>query len=202
VLTNENPQYLLQKSTVLLTIVVFAFYMSYDLGLLNLIFESDKSKISIVILFIYTAATVHWFFLVWRLDDEHKGDGKVSDFINASNSKTELERQSLLRILEDELSNRHALGHMTSDILLKLGLTGTVVGFILMLLPIGDMTDFDPEKIQPLLSAMSGGMAVALYTTLSGLVTSTILKFQYFLLDASLSKLINQLTAKNSIKST
>ena len=71
-----------------------------------------------------------------------------------------------------------------------------------MLLPIGDMKDFDPEKIQPLLSAMSGGMAVALYTTLSGLVTSTILKFQYFLLDASLSKLINQLTAKNSIKST
>ena len=86
---------------------------------------------------------------------------------------------------------------MTSDILLKLGLTGTVVGFILMLLPIGDMKDFDPQKIQPLLSSMSGGMAVALYTTLSGLVTSTILKFQYFLLDASLSKLINQLTTKD-----
>ncbi len=85
---------------------------------------------------------------------------------------------------------------MTSDILLKLGLTGTVVGFILMLLPIGDMKDFDPQKIQPLLSSMSGGMAVALYTTLSGLITSTILKFQYFILDASVSKLINKLTAK------
>ena len=196
-LTNENPQYLLQKSIVLLTVIVFAFYLLFDLGLLNLIFESDKSKISILILFIYTAATIHWLFLAWRLDGEQKGDGKVSDFINVSNSKTELERQSLLSILGDELSNRHALGHMTSDILLKLGLTGTVVGFILMLLPIGDMKDFDPQKIQPLLSSMSGGMAVALYTTLSGLVTSTILKFQYFLLDASLSKLINQLTTKD-----
>ena len=84
---------------------------------------------------------------------------------------------------------------MISDILLKLGLTGTVVGFILMLLPIGEMKDFDPEKIQPLLSSMSGGMAVALYTTLSGLITSTMLKFQYFLLDSSLSKLINGLTS-------
>ena len=196
-LTNENPQYLLQKSIVLLTVIVFAFYLLFDLGLLNLIFESDKSKISILILFIYTAATLHWLFLAWRLDGEQKGDGKVSDFINVSNSKTELERQNLLSILGDELSNRHALGHMTSDILLKLGLTGTVVGFILMLLPIGDMKDFDPQKIQPLLSSMSGGMAVALYTTLSGLVTSTILKFQYFLLDASLSKLINRLTTKN-----
>ena len=196
-LTNENPQYLLQKSIVLLTVIVFAFYLLFDLGLLNLIFESDKSKISILILFIYTAATLHWLFLAWRLDGEQKGDGKVSDFIKVSNSKTELERQSLLSILGDELSNRHALGHMTSDILLKLGLTGTVVGFILMLLPIGDMKDFDPQKIQPLLSSMSGGMAVALYTTLSGLVTSTILKFQYFLLDASISKLINQLTTKD-----
>ena len=196
-LTNENPQYLLQKSIVLLTVIVFAFYLLFDLGLLNLIFESDKSKISILILFIYTAATLHWLFLAWRLDGEQKGDGKVSDFINVSNSKTELERQNLLSILGDELSNRHALGHMTSDILLKLGLTGTVVGFILMLLPIGDMKDFDPQKIQPLLSSRSGGMAVALYTTLSGLVTSTILKFQYFLLDASLSKLINRLTTKD-----
>lgn len=196
-LTNENPQYLLQKSIVLLTVIVFAFYLLFDLGLLNLIFESDKSKISILILFIYTAATLHWLFLAWRLDGEQKGDGKVLDFINVSNSKTELERQNLLSILGDELSNRHALGHMTSDILLKLGLTGTVVGFILMLLPIGDMKDFDPQKIQPLLSSMSGGMAVALYTTLSGLVTSTILKFQYFLLDASLSKLINRLTTKD-----
>ena len=196
-LTNENPQYLLQKSIVLFTIIVFAFYLLFDLGLLNLIFESDKSKISILILFIYTAATIHWLFLAWRLDGEQKGDGKVSDFINGSNSKTELERQNLLSILGDELSNRHALGHMTSDILLKLGLTGTVVGFILMLLPIGDMKDFDPQKIQPLLSSMSGGMAVALYTTLSGLVTSTILKFQYFLLDASLSKLINRLTTRD-----
>ena len=196
-LTNENPQYLLQKSIVLLTVIVFAFYLLFDLGLLNLIFESDKSKISILILFIYTAATLHWLFLAWKLDGEQKGDGKVSDFINVSNSKTELERQNLLSILGDELSNRHALGHMTSDILLKLGLTGTVVGFILMLLPIGDMKDFDPQKIQPLLSSMSGGMAVALYTTLSGLVTSTVLKFQYFLLDASLSKLINRITTKD-----
>ena len=196
-LTNENPQYLLQKSIVLLTVIVFAFYLLFDLGLLSLIFESDKSKISILILFIYTAATLHWLFLAWRLDGEQKGDGNVSDFINVSNSKTELERQNLLSILGDELSNRHALGHMTSDILLKLGLTGTVVGFILMLLPIGDMKDFDPQKIQPLLSSMSGGMAVALYTTLSGLVTSTILKFQYFLLDASLSKLINRLNTKD-----
>ena len=144
---NEIPQYLIQKSLILLTVIVFAFYLLFDLDLLQLILDSDKSRISILILFIYTAATLHWFFLAWKLDGEQKGKGKALDFINVSKSKTDFERQNLLNILGDELSNRHALGHMTSDILLKLGLTGTVVGFILMLLPIGDMKDFDPQKI-------------------------------------------------------
>ena len=192
-----KPQYLLQRSIILLTVIFFAFYVLYDLNLLNLIFESDRSKISILILAIYTAATFHWIYIAINLDSEIKGEGKVLDFLDAVKSKSSLESQSLLRILEDELSNRHALGHMISDVLLKLGLTGTVVGFILMLLPIGEMKDFDPEKIQPLLSSMSGGMAVALYTTLSGLITSTMLKFQYFLLDSSLSKLINGLTSRD-----
>jgi hypothetical protein len=196
VLKEEKPQYLLQRSIILLTIIIFAFYVLYDLNFLNLILVSDKSKISMLILTIYLVATMHWMYVARNLDSEMKGEGKVSDFLKVSESKTSTGRQSLLKILEDELSNRHALGHMISDILLKLGLTGTVVGFILMLLPIGEMKDFDPEKIQPLLSSMSGGMAVALYTTLSGLVTSTVLKFQYFLLDSSLSKLINSLTSK------
>ena len=196
-LKEEKPQYLLQRSIILLTIIIFAFYVLYDLNFLNLILVSDKSKISMVILTIYLVATMHWMYVARNLDSEMKGGGKVSDFLMISESKTSTRRQSLLKILEDELSNRHALGHMISDILLKLGLTGTVVGFILMLLPIGEMKDFDPEKIQPLLSSMSGGMAVALYTTLSGLVTSTVLKFQYFLLDSSLSKLINSLTSKD-----
>ena len=196
-LKEEKPQYLLQRSIILLTIIIFAFYVLYDLNFLNLILVSDKSKISMLILTIYLVATMHWMYVARNLDSEMKGEGKVSDFLKVSESKTSTGRQSLLKILEDELSNRHAMGHMISDILLKLGLTGTVVGFILMLLPIGEMKDFDPEKIQPLLSSMSGGMAVALYTTLSGLVTSTVLKFQYFLLDSSLSKLINSLTSKD-----
>ena len=101
-----------------------------------------------------------------------------------------------ISLMEDDLSNKHALGYMIVDILLKLGLTGTVIGFILMLLPIGEIKDFDTQIIQQLLSKMSGGMAVALYTTLTGLITSIFLRLQYFLLDSSLTSLINYLSSK------
>ena len=63
-----------------------------------------------------------------------------------------------------------------------------------MLLPIGEIEQFDPSLMQQLLSAMSGGMAVALYTTLAGLVTSTLLKMQYYLLDSALTNLVNRLS--------
>jgi len=195
VLKIDKPQYLLERSMVLLAVIIFAFYLLYDLNLLNLIFESDRSKISVVILSIYLLATFHWIYIARILDSEIKGNGKVSRFLEKLSSIDPVEKQSLLKTLEDDLYNKHALGYMASDVLLKLGLTGTVVGFILMLLPIGEMKDFDAEKIQPLLASMSGGMAVALYTTLSGLITSTVLKFQYFILDSSLSKLINGLTS-------
>ena len=66
-----------------------------------------------------------------------------------------------------------------------------------MLLPIGQIQDFDPQILQKLLSTMSGGMAVALYTTLTGLVTSILLKFQYFMLDSSLSNTLNYLSSKS-----
>ena len=100
----------------------------------------------------------------------------------------------LLTAFADELANRHALGHFISDALLKLGLLGTIIGFILMLKPLGEIDQFDPSLMQQLLTAMSGGMAVALHTTLAGLVTSTLLKLQYHVLDGSAAELATRLT--------
>ena len=79
------------------------------------------------------------------------------------------------------------------NLLLRLGLLGTIVGFILMLLPIAEMEGFDAGMMRELLSSMSGGMAVALYTTLAGLVTSTLLKLQYHVLDSSAADLVTRL---------
>ncbi len=107
-------------------------------------------------------------------------------------SKTDAD--ALLTAFADQLANRHALGHFLGDTLLKLGLLGTVVGFILMLMSIGDLDTFAPSQMRQLLATMSGGMAVALYTTLAGLITSTLLKLQYHLLDSSSAELATRVT--------
>ena len=198
-----ESKHLLLKSSLALGVIIFFTYLIFDLGLLSLIIASDQSKISLIILALYYLATAHWYYLSFSLDKEIEG----LNFEDASSSvllsklkyfdgNDQQKSTNYLSILEDELANRHALGYMIVDILLKLGLTGSVIGFILMLLPIGEIKDFDPQIIQQLLSKMSGGMAVALYTTLTGLVTSTLLKLQYFLLDTSLTGLFNYLSSR------
>jgi hypothetical protein len=198
----KKPNYLLLKASLLLSLIVFSAYLLYYLGLFGLIIESDKSKISLVILFIYFISSMHWFFNALSLDkeissiDNPNENTLIGRFIKEIELKSEYGSLNKLSLLEDELSNRHSIGYLIVDILLKLGLTGTVIGFILMLLPIGEIRDFDPQILQKLLSTMSGGMAVALYTTLTGLITSMLLKFQYFLLDSSLSQTLNHLNSK------
>ena len=199
-LITKKPNYLLLKASLVLSLIIFSFYLLFQLDLIELIINSDRSKISLIILVIYLLATLHWFYIAITLDkeissiDKPEKDTLIGRYLIKRN---ELEKTpSLYNLLEDELSDRHSIGYLIVDILLKLGLTGTVIGFILMLLPIGEIKDFDPQILQKLLSTMSGGMAVALYTTLTGLVTSMLLKFQYFLLDSSLSQSLNHLNSE------
>ena len=198
-----ESKHLFLKSSLALGVIIFFTYLIFDLGLLSLIIASDQSKISLIILALYYLATAHWYYLSFSLDKEiedlNSNDASSSVLLSKLkyfDGNDQQKSTNYLSILEDELANRHALGYMIVDILLKLGLTGTVIGFILMLLPIGEIKDFDPQIIQQLLSKMSGGMAVALYTTLTGLVTSTLLKLQYFLLDTSLTGLFNYLSSR------
>ena len=199
-LITKKPNYLLLKASLVLSLIIFSFYLLFQLDLIELIINSDRSKISLIILVIYLFATLHWFYIAISLDkeilsiDKPKEDTLIGRYLIKRNESEKT--PSLYNLLEDELSNRHSIGYLIVDILLKLGLTGTVIGFILMLLPIGEIKDFDPQILQKLLSTMSGGMAVALYTTLTGLVTSMILKFQYFLLDSSLSQSLNHLNSE------
>ena len=201
-LIEKKKNHLLLKASLMLSLVVFSAYLIVDLGILSLIVESDRSKISLIILSIYLFACVHWFYLSINLDkeisslDNTNSQTLIRSFVDKASEEGSYNQKNNLDLLQDELSNRHALGYLAVDILLKLGLTGTVIGFILMLLPIGEIKDFDPQILQKLLGTMSGGMAVALYTTLTGLITSIFLRLQYFLLDSSLTSLINYLSSK------
>jgi MotA/TolQ/ExbB proton channel family len=105
-----------------------------------------------------------------------------------------LDQTLLLRGLADALRGPNQLGAFASDALMKLGLLGTIIGFILMLAPIAGLDAADRASVKSSMGLMSDGMAVAMYTTLTGLIGSVLVQTQYYMLDEATAKLFGLAT--------
>ncbi len=84
--------------------------------------------------------------------------------------------------LELKLSSRIAVVRFIANLLVLLGLIGTVVGFIMALSGVDPQTSGDAAAIAPMVSTLIQGMSVALYTTLIGAVLNICLMVNYQLL--------------------
>jgi hypothetical protein len=103
------------------------------------------------------------------------------------------ERSTLVDVLVSQAKGSHDIGWFVVDILLKLGLIGTIVGFILMLSSVADTASLDVNTMQKVLKQMSAGMGTALFTTLAGLTGSILLGLQYLVLDKGADLLIERI---------
>jgi biopolymer transport protein ExbB/TolQ len=99
----------------------------------------------------------------------------------------------LLERLENALGRGHETGWFVADLMIRLGLLGTVIGFIFMLGSVADVSSVDIHALQQLLTNMSGGMRIALYTTLTGLGAGMLLGLQYRLLDQAADRLMAEI---------
>ena len=123
--------------------------------------------------------------------------GLVTDHIRCLVTKAEGQGESridqtvLLRALADRLRSSNGFGAFVSDTLMKLGLLGTIIGFIIMLAPIATFDAADKISLKSSMGLMSDGMAVAMYTTLAGLVGSILVRIQYYMLDAATQRVFS-----------
>ncbi len=124
--------------------------------------------------------------------------GLVADHIRNLVVKAEaqgggrLDQTLLLRSLADKLRGSNGLGTFAGDTVMKLGLLGTIVGFIIMLAPIAGLDAADRASMKSSMGLMSDGMAVAMYTTLAGLVGSILIRIQYYALDGATAQAFSQ----------
>jgi hypothetical protein len=106
--------------------------------------------------------------------------------------------EAALQSLAERTHGPHETAWWFASAAIKLGLLGTVVGFIAMSLQIGRMANFDFDQIQTLLKRMTEGMAIALYTTLVGLIANLWLGFMLMLLDRQADALAADVLARGS----
>ncbi len=123
--------------------------------------------------------------------------GLVTDHIQSLVTKAHaqaagsIDQTLLLRSLADRLRGSNGFGAFVSDTLMKLGLLGTIIGFIIMLAPIATLDAADKAAMKSSMGLMSDGMAVAMYTTLAGLAGSILVRIQYYMLDAATQRVFS-----------
>jgi MotA/TolQ/ExbB proton channel family len=226
----DSRHLLLLKGFLIWMVVAVAVLAAWHYGLLQEVWRSDSTGLSLGITLIFAGAALRgsWQVLglsralnhvadVERLvqpdgsapqnridgaeDAARLPDGCVTEHVRhlqikarLSGGRVQLDQGLLLEAFEADLRSGQEFGWFVADLLLSLGLLGTVIGFILMLGPISGLDATDESAMQGALAAMSGGMAVALYTTLAGLVGGMLLKVQGFLLDGAVQELVGRTT--------
>jgi biopolymer transport protein ExbB/TolQ len=111
----------------------------------------------------------------------------------------QLDQSLLLRVLAQRLNGSTPFGAFASDLVMKLGLFGTIVGFIMMLAPIAGLNGDDEAAIKSSMTLMSAGMAVAMYTTLAGLVGSILIRIEYQFVEWATSRLFASTVALTEV---
>jgi hypothetical protein len=191
----------LLRSLLLLTVILFGFWILNDQGLMQIVLKGDKSHISKAIIILWIVTTVYWIYLsrIIYLDKSLIGNEKIFS-LNLSIGKylrdidKGEDKDTIIRVFESEYAKKLSFGWVAADISLKLGLLGTVIGFILMLQPISELNNTSPDELKLALSSMSSGMAVALFTTLTGLVSSILIRLQFQITSSNVVTLINEIT--------
>lgn len=105
-----------------------------------------------------------------------------------------LEQNQLLDAYSQQLRGGQDIGWFIADTMIKLGLLGTGIGFVILLNAVTSVTNLDITSMKEVLVNMSGGMGVKLFTTIAGLIAAIMLSLQYQLLDRGADDLVALMT--------
>ncbi len=191
---------------VLTGLVAWGGWVLWNTGMLERLTAGDPSRLSWVILAMYAATQVYAGTLAVSLhrdarlvENGGRGAGEADHPLAAYIAHRERvdggdedEHAYVRSLLADRLSS----GWFIADLMFKLGLIGTVIGFILMLGAITDLSSMDVNQAQRMLGDMSAGMRLALYTTLTGLVCGALTGVQFHLLERSADTLVRRVWAQ------
>lgn len=162
------------------TLVFIGGVYCWNLGLFQEIWDKDITKLSFVIMAIFGYMSLWCGVKTWQ----------ISAMPRDQKNKIHLADHHARSKKIKELSE---VGWFISDIFLTMGMIGTLVGFIVMFSSGFASIDISNIKAaQAALAHIAVGMSTALYTTLIGLVSSALLKVQYFNLTLGLKEAVKK----------
>ncbi len=184
-------------------LIAFGAYLLWDFKILQKLLTDDITYLSSIILVLFCLVSIYLGSAAWQLSKQIHYSTNLKDHPKSwaadhlnllawQRQQSAHEADSLLARLLERIHRGHSTGWFLSDILIRLGLIGTVIGFVLMLSTIYQVKDNDIEALQTLLGTMGSGMQVALYTTLTGLGGAMLISIQCQWLDRCADGLVSR----------
>lgn len=198
-------------------LLFFAGYLLYEKGIWASLLNADPTYLTALIVVLFAGATAWVGLRAQRLTQEYehltqfetllidspsaakdwlKSDSSswAREFFGSIQSKGHAWRDHsrLVDLLAEKASAPHEMPWWINGVLLKLGLLGKVIGFSIMALQLGEMSSFDSGQTSAVLKTLTGGLGIALLTTMTGLTANILLGIQLMRLD----RFADALTAK------
>lgn len=197
--------------------ILFGFFLLWRFKFLALILESDQTRLSIMIVGLFAFTSLYLGISSLRLcrykkillnwisgSGLHPPSDLESEWIREhlllsqqSQTNDGIHAEALHARLVEKVHRGHNLGWFAVDFLIRLGLIGTVIGFILMLSTVYTLQNEEVSALQELLSSMGAGMQVALYTTLTGISASLLLSIYCKVLDRFADNLVGDIVRQS-----
>lgn len=189
---------------------LFALFVAVESGGFGFVVENDTTYISDVILLFFSVSSVYCGSRALRLSRElmevqraaspqpassppNPATGQESwsrQFLGQAQTAGEHERDRLAEALEERVRGPHEIGWFITETLTKLGLLGTVIGFLIMLTALIGANQLEVSAMQVILRNMAAGMGIKIIATVVGLLCNIVLALQWVLLDRCADKIM------------
>lgn len=194
------PYKALMQWLLMFGLILFGLFLSWDLGVLQVIIAQDNTRLCLVIIAMLLVMSMHCayrsFFLTqqylmlehcyqrgYELMSYPAGLSLAQDYFSTSCTEADSDKTLQAEVLLEKARGTHQVGWFIAGTMIKLGLLGTVIGFIVMLSSVSGLDSLTISDIKTLMQRMTQGMGIAMSTTLVGLTCSMVLSLQYLFLD-------------------
>jgi hypothetical protein len=179
-------------------LLLFGAGLLWEMGAWHRLLEADPTRLTLVIVALFVGSSLWAGRRAWQLGRERQALASLSVAQGGTQAQSAQgwaaaylyqtrqgpEQGALaLQLLGERAHGPHEMAWWLNGIQLKLGLLGKVIGFSILALQLGQVEQFDASQSGQLLRDLTGGLGIALLTTVTGLTGNILLGLQLMRLD-------------------
>ena len=177
-------------------LLAFGAQLLWQAGVWHRLMEVDPTRLTLAIVLLFVVCSLWSGKRAWVLGQQRlwlttaqpgRSSSWAGEFVGQPPADAPGQRVPdaavRMAVLGERVHGPHEMAWWLNGIQLKLGLLGKVIGFSILAYQLGQTDSFDPSQSAQLLKNLTGGLGIALLTTVTGLCGNILLGLQLMRLD-------------------